>query len=305
MGLGLIFPGQGSQQVGMGGDFLANHAVAKQTFEEANDALGFDLRKLCQEGPEDELTLTFNAQPAILTVSTIAYRLLSDRAEVKPIAMAGHSLGEYSALVAAGALPFAEAVRIVNQRGKFMQEATPVGVGAMAAILGMEAAELEQLCQDEAQGEVVAPANYNTPGQIVISGDSAAVLRVLEKCKGKQLPVSAPFHSSLMAPAAEQMKAVLEGANFSNAISPICTNTDNSFLTEASAFAANLVRQITSPVRWDTGVQAMAAKGIDQFVELGHGKVLAGMNKRIDKALATQNIFDENSLGETVKACFE
>ena len=302
MGLGLIFPGQGSQQVGMGSEFVAHHAAARQLFEEANDALGFNLLKLCTEGPEDELTLTFNAQPAILTVGIMAHRLLADRASLAPIAMAGHSLGEYTALVAANAISFTDAVRTVHQRGKFMQEATPVGVGAMAAILGMEAETLEQLCLEEAQGQVVAPANYNTPGQIVISGDTAAVERVLTRAKGKLLPVSAPFHSSLMAPAAEKMGVVLAEVNFADATPPICTNTDNRFLTEADHFAPNLVRQITSPVRWDTGVQAMAAEGVSQFVELGHGKVLAGMNKRIDKSLATLNVFDEATLGETLKS---
>ena len=304
MSLGLIFPGQGSQQVGMGSDFVANHALAREIFEEANDALGFNLLKLCSEGPEDELTLTFNAQPAILTVSTIAHRLLSERAEVAPLALAGHSLGEYSALVAAGAMTFGDAVRTVHQRGKFMQEATPVGVGAMAAILGMDGEELEKICQEEAQGQVVAPANFNTPGQIVISGNAEAVLRVLARAKGKQLPVSAPFHSALMAPAAQKMEEVLGNVAFANASAPICTNTDNSFLTEAGAFAPNLVRQITSPVRWDTGVLAMVGKGVEKLVELGHGAVLAGMNRRIDKSIATKNVFDEESLSESLKSFF-
>ncbi len=300
MGLGLIFPGQGSQQVEMGKDFAGNHAVARQLFEEASDALGSDLFQLCTQGPEEELTLTFHAQPAILTVSTIAHRLLAERTEVKPLFVAGHSLGEYSALVAAGALPFADAVRAVHQRGKFMQEATPVGVGAMAAILGMAPEALEALCAEEAQGEVVAPANYNTPGQIVISGHATAVQRVLARAKGKTLPVSAPFHSALMAPAAEKMEEVLAALNFSDGDAPLVTNPDNRLLREAGEFAPSLVRQITAPVRWESGIQAMIEHGVRKFLEMGHGKILSGMNRRIDKTVPTLNIQDETSLKATL-----
>ncbi|MEE8396984.1 MAG: ACP S-malonyltransferase [bacterium] len=304
MGLGLIFPGQGSQQAGMGKDFAERYAEARRIFEEAGEALGFDLRKICVEGPEEELTLTYNAQPAILTVSTIAHRLLGERAPLAPLSLAGHSLGEYSALVAAGALGFADAVRVVHRRGKFMQEATPVGVGAMAAILGAEPTQLEALCREEAGDEVVGPANFNTPGQIVISGHAAAVERVLARAKGKRLPVSAPFHSPLMAPAAEKMRAVLAEIAFHDATAPICTNTSNAFLTDKGDFAAALVEQVTSPVRWDTGIAAMIADGVTQFVEVGHGTILSGMNRRIDKSVATRGVHDDASLGATLTEFF-
>ena len=298
MSLGLIFPGQGSQQVGMGGDFAAHHAEARQLFEEANDALGFDLKKLCLEGPEDELTLTFNAQAAILTVATMAHRLLGTRVALAPHSVAGHSVGEYSAVVAAGALDFADAVRTVYQRGKFMQEATPVGVGAMAALLGATPEEVETLCAEEAQGQVVQAANFNTPGQIVISGHAEAVQRVVARTKGKMLTVSAPFHSALMEPAAEQMAKVLQALTFRNAGVPVVANFDNAFLTDAGAFPRSLERQIASPVRWDTGIQAMIGQGVAQFVELGHGKVLSGMMRRIDKSAQVINVMDDESLGE-------
>lgn len=304
MGIGLIFPGQGSQQVGMGAEFTVNHAVARQAFDEAGEALGFDLKRLCLEGPEDELTLTFNAQPAILTVSIIAFRIMSERAQVSPLSVAGHSLGEYSALVAMGAFGFADAVRTVHQRGKFMQEATPVGVGAMAAILGMEADELERLCREEARGQVVAPANFNAPGQIVISGDADAVKRVLARGKGKLLPVSAPFHSALMAPAAERMAEVLAGIAISDAAVPVMANAGNEFLSKAADFPPSLVKQVTAPVRWYTGIQQMVKGGVTQFVEVGHGKILAGMNRRIDKTVETQNVQDDASLRATLETFF-
>jgi [acyl-carrier-protein] S-malonyltransferase len=286
----------------MGKVFNESQGVARALFEEANDALGFDLRRICLEGPEDELTLTFNAQPAILTVSVIAHRLLGERTELAPLSLAGHSLGEYSALVAAGAMAFADAVRTVHERGKVMQEATPVGVGAMAAILGMEAGELEKLCEEEAQGQEVAPANFNSPGQIVISGNAEAVRRVLARAKGRELPVSAPFHSALMAPAAERMRDVLDAVSFSDGSAPVVANVDNACLTKAGDFPSSLVKQITAPVRWDTGIQAMLKGGVTRFVEVGHGKILAGMNKRIDRSAVTLNVQDEASLQETLAA---
>lgn len=304
MGTGLIFPGQGSQQVGMGADFAANHGEARELFEEANEVLGFDLKRLCLEGPEEELTLTYNAQPAILTVSVIAHRILAARAQLAPPSVAGHSLGEYSALVAVGALEFSDAVSAVHRRGKFMQEATPVGVGAMAAMLGAQASDVEAWCQQEAGGQQVAPANFNAPGQIVISGDADAVKRVLARGKGKLLTVSAPFHSALMAPAAERMAEVLAELAFSDASAPVMTNTSNEFLSKAADFPPSLVKQVTAPVRWDTGIQAMLKGGVSRFVEVGHGKILAGMNRRIDKSVETQNVQDEASLAATLEAFF-
>jgi [acyl-carrier-protein] S-malonyltransferase len=298
----LIFPGQGSQQVGMGASLAQADALGRQLFEEANDALGFDLRKVCLEGPEEELTYTYNAQAAILTVATIAHRLLAARVALAPLCLAGHSVGEYAALVAAGALGFADSVRTVYKRGQFMQAATPLGVGAMAAILGMEPEPLEALCREEAKGQVVQPANFNTPGQIVISGHAEAVQRVLARAKGRLLSVSAPFHSSLMAPAAEQMRPVLQALTFRDASAPVVANVDNRFLTAAAEFPPALERQIASPVRWDTGVRAMVARGVTRFVELGHGKVLSGMLKRIDRSAAALNVQDEASLAETAAA---
>lgn len=302
MGYGFIFPGQGSQQPGMGRDFLERHALARELFDEANTTLGFDLERLCREGPEEQLALTYHAQPAILTVSTIAHRLLAERVELRPLAVAGHSLGEYSALVATGALPFAEAVRAVHRRGKFMQEATPVGQGAMAAILGMDREAVAALCRAEAGGEVVVPANFNAPGQIVISGHADAVQRVLGKAKGKLLAVSAPFHSPLMAPAAEAMGPVLEGLPFADAAAPVVANATNRLLRRADEFPPSLLEQITTPVRWDTGIAVMAGAGVTQVIELGHGRVLSGLMKRIDKSVAAANVQDDESLGRVAEA---
>ncbi len=286
----------------MGADLERAFPEARDVFAEANEALGFDLRKLCLEGPEDELTLTFNAQAAILTVGTMAHRALMARGAPAPVGLAGHSVGEYAAVVAAGALPFADAVRTVYKRGQFMQEATPVGVGAMAAILGMEPQEIEQLCSEEAQGQVVQPANFNTPGQIVISGHAEAVQRVLGRAKGKLLVVSAPFHSALMAPAAERMGEVLRALAFSDAAAPVVANYDNAFVTAAADFPPSLQRQIAAPVRWDSGARSMIGHGVTTFVELGHGKVLSGMMRRIAKEVPVTNVADEASLQDTVAA---
>lgn len=293
--IAFLFPGQGSQKPGMGDGLLASQ-VAQECFEEANDRLGFDLQKLCMEGPADELTLTQHAQPAILTVSTIAYRVMAERMEVEPIALAGHSLGEYSALVAAGVLDFGDAVEAVYYRGKYMQEAVPVGVGGMAAILGMDAEALEALCAEEsAPGSIVAPANYNCKGQIVISGHLTAVERVLGKAKGKRLDVSAPFHCELMQPAADQLAEKLKGLEFNDAHWPIVTNAENRHLRRGSDFAPSLILQVTSPVRWDTGVAQMIDEGADAFVEFGEGRILAGMMKRIDK---TKPVYSVSSIEE-------
>lgn len=302
MGIALIFPGQGSQQVGMGGALAAAFPEAQAVFDEANDALGFDLRRMCLEGPEDALTLTFNAQAAIVTVATMAHRVLSSRVALAPVSVAGHSVGEYAAIVAAGGLPFADAVRAVYRRGQFMQEATPVGVGAMAAILGMEPEPLEALCREEAQGQVVQPANFNTPGQIVISGNAEAVQRVLARAKGKLLAVSAPFHSALMAPAAERMAEVLATLPFQDASVPVCANYDNRMVTTAAEFPESLRQQIAAPVHWDAGIHKMIAGGADRFVELGHGKVLSGMMRRIAKDVPVTNVEDDASLQATLAA---
>ena len=302
--VGLLFPGQGSQVVGMGRSFLTE-ALARERFEEANEVLGFDLRRLCLEGPAEELTRTYHAQPAILTVSTVAYQLWERAAgaatadppvgaslDDDPLVTcaAGHSLGEYSALVAAGVLSFGEALRAVHLRGRFMQEATPSGVGAMAALLGISAQEVAGLCAAHAGDEVVSAANFNTPGQIVISGHAAAVKRVLGQAKGKLLAVSAPFHCALMEPAAQRMQEVLEGLAFAEARFPVISNVDARPLRLASAFAPALRAQITSAVRWEAVVRQMIAEGVEHFVEFGQGRVLGGMLRRIDRGRRVSSV---------------
>ncbi|GAB7027310.1 ACP S-malonyltransferase [Geotalea toluenoxydans] len=297
-----IFPGQGSQFAGMGKDLADNFKKAALVFEEADDALNFKLSRLCFEGPEEDLKLTANTQPAILTASIAALRVLEEETSLKADFMAGHSLGEYSALVAAGAIKFADAVRTVRARGTFMQEAVPVGVGSMAAILGVEPEVLAEICSEAAQGEVVAPANFNSPGQIVIAGNSGAVNRAIEIAKGKGfrkamlLPVSAPFHCALMIPAGERLAGVLEPVVVSPLTVPVVTNVEASANSDAERVKELLVRQVSAPVKWDASVGAMVAAGVDKFVEIGPGKVLAGLVKRIDKSVATSNVQDQESL---------
>ena len=299
-----VFPGQGSQYSGMGKDLADNFNVAKLVFEEANDALGFDLKALCFSGSEDDLKLTANTQPAILTTSIAALRVLQAETDLSPAFVAGHSLGEYSALVAADALAFAAAVQIVRQRGTFMQEAVPVGVGAMAAIMGIEGEELVQLCQDAAAGKVVAPANFNCPGQVVIAGHTTAVERaiVLAKERGAKrallLPVSAPFHSSLMAPAAQRLQAELELINVAPLICPVVSNVEAIPYQEESKVIDLLVKQVCAPVRWDESIQKMKDLGVTKYVEIGPGRVLSSLIKRIDRSAVQKNIGDVASLGK-------
>ena len=287
--IAFVFPGQGSQSAGMGKDLADNFSVAKQAFAEANDAVGFDLAKLCFEGPEDDLKLTANTQPAILAVSVAALRVLQAETGLRPAFAAGHSLGEYSALVCSGALSFADALRTVRQRGSFMQEAVPVGTGAMAAMLGIERGELEAICADAAQGEVVSPANFNSPGQIVIAGHAGAVARAIELAKERgfrkamPLPVSAPFHCALMKPAAERLSGVLAGIAINDPTVPVISNVEATANREGSRIRALLVEQVCAPVRWEESVQAMAGLGVTRFIEIGPGKVLSGLVKRIVK----------------------
>jgi [acyl-carrier-protein] S-malonyltransferase len=282
----------------MGKDMADNFPAARQVFEEANDALGFDLATLCYNGPEDELKLTTNTQPAILTVSTAALRVLEQESGLCPAYVAGHSLGEYSALVAAGALSFADAVRTVRQRGAFMQEAVPVGVGAMAAILGLDTVELEAVCREAAQGQVVSPANFNSPGQVVIAGHATAVERAIELAKAKgakramPLPVSAPFHCSLMLPAGERLREVLAGIAVGPLRTPVVSNVEAAPNSDAGRVKELLVAQVSAPVRWDESVQKMAELGVERFIEIGPGKVLAGLIKRIAKGAAAQSVED-------------
>jgi [acyl-carrier-protein] S-malonyltransferase len=293
-----IFPGQGSQHPGMGRELKENFKIAAQSFEEADDALGFAISRLCFEGPEEELKLTANTQPAILAASVAAWRVLKDESPLCACFLAGHSLGEYSALVASGALSFADALRTVRARGSFMQDAVPVGVGTMAAILGVESELLLEFCQEAAQGEVVSPANYNSPGQIVIAGHTGAVGRVIEIAKARGfrkamlLPVSAPFHCALMRPAAERLADTLEGVTLGPLAAPVVSNVEATANGDSGRVKGLLVEQVCSPVLWDASVQKMVASGVTHFVEIGPGKVLAGLVKRIDKEALSFNVQD-------------
>jgi [acyl-carrier-protein] S-malonyltransferase len=298
-----VFPGQGSQAVGMGREL----GEASHRWADANAALGFDLRRLCFEGPEGDLTLTANTQPAILTASIVALDALVAAGGTYDF-VAGHSLGEYSALVAAGALDFADAVRTVRARGQFMQEAVPRGEGAMAAILGLDRALVFQACEEAQGAGVVQVANLNGPGQTVIAGAAAAVGRAVELAKAKgakravPLPVSAPFHSALMAPAAERLDAVLRTLRFRDLRVPLVTNVDADLQSEGARVQDALVRQVTSPVRWDEVVIRLVKEGTDTFVEIGPGRVLSGMIRRIAPEVRVLNVEDRSSLETTVKA---
>ena len=292
MKIAFLFPGQGSQAVGMGKQFAAGSPVAAAIWREADDALGFPLSRLCFEGPEDTLALTVNTQPAILTASVAAAAVLGERG-FTPDLCAGHSLGEYSALVVAGALGFSDAVRLVRRRGEFMQDAVPVGTGAMAALLGIDVEAAEKACAEAAQGEVVNIANINSPGQIVIAGHGAAVERALAIARAlgaKQsvlLRVSAPFHSALMKPAADRLAAELEGVAVRAPRVPVARNVDAGLTTTADDVKPYLIRQVASPVRWTACVAALAREGATVWLEVGPGRVLSGLLKRtIDGARA-------------------
>jgi [acyl-carrier-protein] S-malonyltransferase len=296
-----IFPGQGSQYVGMGKELCDNFRCAKEIFEEADDSLHTSISALCFRGPEEALKLTENTQPAVLTASIAALRVLQEQKGLTPQLTAGHSLGEYSALVASEALAFSEAVKIVNLRGKFMQEAVPVGEGAMAAVLGMDREEVEKLCQEVSSGEVLSPANFNCPGQIVIAGHSKAVGRAIARIKqeGKKavpLPVSAPFHSPLMKPAGDRLETVLEEITFRDLDIPVVTNVEAEINSSKENVRGLLVAQVSSPVRWEESMRKMIEKGIEEVVEIGPGKVLCGLMKRIDNRVETKNIEDLQTL---------
>ena len=304
--IAFLFPGQGSQTVGMGKDLSEKYPVARQTFEEADDALGYRLSQLCFEGPEDQLRLTAITQPAILTVSVAAWRVLNGKG-LKPAYVAGHSLGEYSAHVAAGTLSFADAVRTVRNRGTYMQEAVPVGVGAMAAILGMDLDRVTAVCKDAAQGEVCDPANINSAEQIVISGNTAAVERATKLAEGrgakraKILPVSAPFHCSLMKPARDRLAADLNALPFDAPGVPVACNVDAALLKDADRSRDALIRQVTGAVKWEQSIHLLIAQGVQTFVEVGPGKVLWGLMRQIDRSKKCVNVEDDASLQKTLE----
>ncbi len=303
--IAFLFPGQGSQAVGMGKDLADKYPVARQTFEEADAALGYKLSQLCFEGPEDQLRLTEITQPAILTVSTAACRVLTEKG-IKPAFVAGHSLGEYSAHVAAGTLNFSDVVRTVRNRGKYMQEAVPVGVGAMAAILGMDLDQVAAVCRDAAQGEVCEPANINSAEQIVISGHTAAVERAARLAdergakRAKLLPVSAPFHSTLMKPAQDRLAADLNKLTFHKPNVPVACNVDAALLTEAVTSRDALVRQVTGSVKWEQSMRLLSTHGVQTFIEVGPGKVLSGLLRQIDKSRTALSVSDDASLQKTI-----
>ncbi len=309
--IAFIFPGQGSQRAGMGRDLADKYSVARAAFDEANQALGFPLSDICFNGPEEDLQLTANTQPAILTASVAAFRALFEYG-VAPDIVAGHSLGEYSALVAAGALSLSDAARLVRLRGELMQEAAPVGAGAMAAILGLGAEKVAEACEAAARGQICAPANYNSPSQIVIAGYREAVERAVEECKSRGakhirlLNVSAPFHSALMWPAQEKMIGPLTSATFNDLLFPIVNNVDAAIVTGGSQSRDALIRQISAPVRWTESVMKMFASGVETFVEVGPGKVLVGLVKSIarnaDKEVKLLHVEDQASLQTTVES---
>jgi [acyl-carrier-protein] S-malonyltransferase len=304
--IAFIFPGQGSQAVGMGKDLAEKYSIARQTFEEADEALGYKLSQVCFEGQEDQLRLTEITQPAILTASIAALRVLEDRIP-RPSFVAGHSMGEYSAHVASGTIGFADALRIVRNRGMYMQEAVPVGVGAMAAILGMEFEKVATVCQDAAQGEVCSPANINSPEQIVISGNTAAVERGAKLAdergakRAKLLPVSAPFHCSLMKPAQDRLEADLNKLKMQRPVYPVACNVEASFVSDELRARSTLTAQVTGSVKWLQCMRLLIEQGVETFVEIGPGKVLCGLMRQIDRSKTCLNVGDEASLAKTLQ----
>jgi [acyl-carrier-protein] S-malonyltransferase len=303
--LAFLFPGQASQYPGMGRELAANHPAARSVFDEADKALGFSVSDLCFNGSEEALKLTANTQPAILTASVATYRVLEENG-VQPAFVAGHSLGEFSALVAARGLEFTDAVRLVRRRGEYMQSAVPEGVGAMAAILGLAPAQVAGICRQASDGQVVAPANLNSPEQTVISGHAEAVKRAVELAsaggakRAVMLPVSAPFHSSLMKPAALQLEGDLRVTAFHALRVPLVNNADAELITSGDEAREGLIRQVTLPVRWEESIRELIDQGVNTFVEVGPGRVLTGLLRQIDRSIHVFNVEDEKSLRLTL-----
>lgn len=303
-----VFPGQGSQYAGMGRDVAEKYPAARRVFDDIDRALGFSISKLCFEGPEDQLKLTENTQPAILAVSSAIHAVLEERGATRRDLVAGHSLGEYSAIVSVGGMTAPNAAKIVRSRGKFMQEAVPVGSGGMAALIGATVEQAREICEEAANGEVVSVANINAPGQIVIAGTKAAIDRAIEIAKKKgirralPLPVSAPFHSALMKPAEEKLKPILDEAPIHDLWVALVSNVDASPIGTATAVRNALVRQVASPVRWVESVQKMISMGVRRFVEVGPGNVLTGLIKRIDSSVDLVNVSDVESIERFVNA---
>jgi [acyl-carrier-protein] S-malonyltransferase len=306
MRVAFLFPGQGSQAVGMGKELAQKYSIARQTFEEADEALGYKLSTICWEGPDDKLRLTEITQPAILAASVAALRVAGERG-LKPDCVAGHSLGEYSAHCAAGTLGFAEALRTVRKRGKYMQEAVPVGVGGMAAIVGMEIDKVDGVCRDAARGEVCEAANINSPEQIVISGHATAIDRAVKLAdergakKAKALPVSAPFHCSLMKPAQDRLASDLNSLNFERPAIPVVCNVDARVVQDGDHSRDALIRQVTGSVKWEQCVRLLIQKGVQTFIEVGPGKVLWGLMRQIDRTPRALYVSDEVSLQKTME----
>jgi len=308
MSLAFLFPGQGSQSVGMGKALAEAFPEARAAFAETDHAVGFPLSALCFEGPEGDLQLTANTQPAILATSVAALRALEAKGAPRPAYVAGHSLGEYSALVAARSLTLKEAAATVRRRGQYMQQAVPVGQGAMAAILALDLAQIEAACAEAAQGEVVAPANINSPGQVVIAGHAKAVDRAMEACKARgakralKLPVSAPFHCALMKPAQDRLAPDLLALPFRDPEVPLVNNVDATVVTTAEACREGLVRQVSGAVRWQASVEHLVSLGVKTFVEIGPGTVLSGLVKKTARDARILNVDDPVSLEQTVAA---
>jgi [acyl-carrier-protein] S-malonyltransferase len=297
-----VFPGQGSQYAGMGKDVAAAFPAARRVFDDIDAALGFSISQLCFDGPDDQLKLTENTQPAILAVSSAIHAVLEERGATRRDVVAGHSLGEYSAIVSVGGLTPADAAQLVRMRGRFMQEATPVGSGGMAALIGPTVEEVASICEEAAQGEVVSIANINAPGQIVIAGTKEGIERAISVAKARgvrralPLQVSAPFHCALMKPAEERLKPLLDDAPFKDLWMSLVSNVDASPIGTSTAVRNALVRQVASPVRWVESVQKMVSMGVRRFVEIGPGAVLTGLIKRIDPSVELINISDVPSI---------